>query len=305
MAPSDDQPLLGRGRALGEECYGRRSSAAATSRSSSTRARCWRSSANPAPARPRCCSCCRRSSSRMPGRVSLSHARRRDARSRRRSARPSGASCSAPIGAMCTRIPRSACAWRSPPAANVGERLMAVGWRHYGRIRDTAAEWLDRVEIDRAPHRRCAAHLFRRHAAAPADRAQSRDRSRASSSWTSRPAASTCRCRRACSISCAASSPSSASPRSIVTHDLAVARLLSHRIMVMKGGEVIETGPHRPGARRSARALYPAARLLDPARMRPCRSMSADDCDASSSTMRKDLHHASAGRRAAARGARA
>jgi len=28
----------------------------------------------------------------------------------------------------------------------------------------------------------------------------------------------------------------------IVTHDLAVARLLSDRIMVMKGGEVIETG---------------------------------------------------------------
>src|SRR5258708_4355637 len=33
--------------------------------------------------------------------------------------------------------------------ANVGERLMAVGWRHYGRIRGTAAEWLDRVEVDR------------------------------------------------------------------------------------------------------------------------------------------------------------
>jgi len=28
----------------------------------------------------------------------------------------------------------------------------------------------------------------------------------------------------------------------IVTHDLAVARLLSHRVMVMKGGSVIETG---------------------------------------------------------------
>src|SRR5262249_56658452 len=28
----------------------------------------------------------------------------------------------------------------------------------------------------------------------------------------------------------------------VVTHDLGVARLLSHRIMVMKGGEVIETG---------------------------------------------------------------
>src|SRR5580704_14539065 len=31
--------------------------------------------------------------------------------------------------------------------ANVGERLMAVGWRHYGRIRGAAEEWLDRVEI--------------------------------------------------------------------------------------------------------------------------------------------------------------
>src|SRR5260221_771100 len=31
--------------------------------------------------------------------------------------------------------------------ANVGERLMAVGWNHYGRIRDTASSWLERVEI--------------------------------------------------------------------------------------------------------------------------------------------------------------
>src|SRR5262249_50435297 len=32
--------------------------------------------------------------------------------------------------------------------ANVGERLMAVGWNHYGRIRHTASSWLERVEID-------------------------------------------------------------------------------------------------------------------------------------------------------------
>ena len=32
--------------------------------------------------------------------------------------------------------------------ANVGERLMAVGWNHYGRIRDAASSWLERVEID-------------------------------------------------------------------------------------------------------------------------------------------------------------
>jgi len=31
---------------------------------------------------------------------------------------------------------------------NVGERLMATGARHYGRIRDTAADWLRRVEIE-------------------------------------------------------------------------------------------------------------------------------------------------------------
>src|SRR5262249_51073256 len=33
---------------------------------------------------------------------------------------------------------------------NIGERLMAVGARHYGRIRASAAMWLDRVEIDLA-----------------------------------------------------------------------------------------------------------------------------------------------------------
>src|SRR5260221_7735027 len=32
--------------------------------------------------------------------------------------------------------------------ANVGERLMAVGWNHYGRIRDTASSWLEPGEID-------------------------------------------------------------------------------------------------------------------------------------------------------------
>ena len=32
--------------------------------------------------------------------------------------------------------------------ANVGERLMAVGWNHYGRIREAASSWLERVEIE-------------------------------------------------------------------------------------------------------------------------------------------------------------
>jgi len=38
---------------------------------------------------------------------------------------------------------------------NIGERLMALGDRHYGRIRETAAHWLGRVEIaaDRLDHK--------------------------------------------------------------------------------------------------------------------------------------------------------
>ena len=36
---------------------------------------------------------------------------------------------------------------RVSAGANVGERLMAVGERHYGRIRETATDWLGRVEI--------------------------------------------------------------------------------------------------------------------------------------------------------------
>ena len=61
-------------------------------------------------------------------------------------------------------------------------------------------------------------------------------------SWTSRPAASTSRCRRACSTCCAAWSSDLGLAAIIVTHDLAVARLLSHRMMVMKDGRVVETG---------------------------------------------------------------
>ena len=46
----------------------------------------------------------------------LPDARRRDARSRTRLAKPSGAFCSAPTGAMCIRTRRRACGWRYRPA---------------------------------------------------------------------------------------------------------------------------------------------------------------------------------------------
>ena len=80
----------------------------------------------------------------------------------------------------------------------------------------------------------------------------------------------------------------------VVTHDLAVARLLSHRMMVMKDGRVIETGPDRPRARRSARALHAASRLLDLA--------GVTDAPRPSIVLRRrqELHHAPARRHRAA-----
>ncbi len=60
---------------------------------------------------------------------------------------------------------------------NVGERLMAQGARHYGDIREAALDWLAQVEIDAESHRRPAAHVFRRHAATPADRPNAGDAS--------------------------------------------------------------------------------------------------------------------------------
>jgi len=96
--------------------------------------------------------------------------------------------------------------------ANVGERLMAIGWRHYGQIRQTAGDWLARVEIDGgriddAPYTysgECASGFRSRAISSPG---------RAWCSWTSRPAASTFRFRPACSICCAGLSPSSHLPR--------------------------------------------------------------------------------------------
>ena len=46
--------------------------------------------------------------------------------------------------------PRDSLRMRVSAGGNVGERLMAAGERHYGSIRATAADWLRQVEIDPA-----------------------------------------------------------------------------------------------------------------------------------------------------------
>jgi putative phosphonate transport system ATP-binding protein len=125
--------------------------------------------------------------------------------------------------------------------ANVGERMMAVGDRNYARIRATALDWLGRVEIasdriDDEPRsfsggmrqrlqiaRNLVTHprlVFMDEPTGGLDvsvQARLLDliRGLVADLWLS---------------------------AIIVTHDLAVARLLSHRMMVMKDGHVIEQG---------------------------------------------------------------
>jgi putative phosphonate transport system ATP-binding protein len=125
--------------------------------------------------------------------------------------------------------------------ANVGERLMAVGARHYGQIRREAADWLGRVEIDTA----------RMDDLPSAFSGGMQQRLQIARNLVTRPRLVfmdeptggldvSVQARLLDLMRTLAQDLDLAAI--IVTHDLAVARLLAHRMMVMWRGRVVESG---------------------------------------------------------------
>ncbi len=125
--------------------------------------------------------------------------------------------------------------------ANIGERLMAVGERNYTRIRENAGEWLGRVEFD----------LDRIDDLPAQFSGGMQQRVQIARNLVTKPRLVfmdeptggldvSVQARLLDMLRTLVSDLGLAAI--VVTHDLAVARLLAHRMIVMRQGEIVESG---------------------------------------------------------------
>ncbi len=125
--------------------------------------------------------------------------------------------------------------------ANIGERLMAVGARHYGNIRTEAEDWLTRVEIETgriddlpttfSGGMQQRLQIARNLVTQPRLVFMDEPTSGLDVSVQARLLDLIRTLVNRLGIACI-----------IVTHDLGVVRLLAHRLMVMRRGQVVEHG---------------------------------------------------------------
>jgi putative phosphonate transport system ATP-binding protein len=125
--------------------------------------------------------------------------------------------------------------------ANVGERLMALGHRHYGTIRASARDWLARVEVDPArlddPPAKLSGGMQQRLQIARNLVSEPR------LVFMDEPTGGLDVSVQARLLDLLRGLVADLGLSAVlVTHDLGVARLLAHRLLVMQAGRVVETG---------------------------------------------------------------
>ncbi len=137
--------------------------------------------------------------------------------------------------------PRDGLRMRVSAGANIGERLLDIGMRHYGKIRNEAAHWLQQVEIDPTRIDDLPVHFS----------GGMQQRLQLARVLVTRP-------RLILMDEPTGGLDVSVQARLldllrslvrnfhlsviIVTHDIGVVRLLAHRLLVMQQGQVVESG---------------------------------------------------------------
>ncbi|MCC5661710.1 phosphonate C-P lyase system protein PhnK [Nostoc sp. XA010] len=137
--------------------------------------------------------------------------------------------------------PRDGLQMKVSAGANIGERLLDIGMRHYGNIRDEASHWLQQVEIDPARIDNLPIHfsggmqqrlqLARVLVTRPRLILMDEPTGGLDVSVQARLLDLLRSLVRNFNLSVI-----------IVTHDIGVVRLLAHRLLVMQQGQVVESG---------------------------------------------------------------